>query len=213
MATLDVVTMAIKGAVYQRVFLAEVRTHGQASLERLCQSPQVQDETVAVWGPTLCDESRCVACGSRRNILVYSRIGGQMSSCAIEQTGTDALSRSRCSPTDTYCFKAFVRRSNRAQHTSIERHGRSSVMTQWAVCVVAMKVTDRAYDGIAGFTSKHAKKDSIEQQRSRTQEPSKQRVSQIGETWRGRPSEKLILTKSYVALDLIMCGSADHSQS
>ena len=36
-----------KGAVCQRVFSAEVRTHGQASLERSCQSPHVQDETVA----------------------------------------------------------------------------------------------------------------------------------------------------------------------
>ena len=34
---------------------------------------------------------------------------------------------------------------------SIERHGTSCVMTQWAVCAVAMKVTDGAYDGIAAL--------------------------------------------------------------
>ena len=46
-----------------------------------------------------------------------------------------------------------------------------------------------------------------------TQEQNKQRrVSQIGETWRDT-SEKLISTKSYVAPELIMCGSAEHSQS
>ena len=47
MATLVLVTMAIRGAAYQRVFSAEFRTHGQASLESSFQSPQVQDETVA----------------------------------------------------------------------------------------------------------------------------------------------------------------------
>ena len=71
-----------------------------------------------------------------------SHIEGQMSSCAIEETGAGAMSRSRCSSADTYCFKTFVRRSNRAQHTSIERHGTSSVTTQWAVCAVAMKLTE-----------------------------------------------------------------------
>ena len=55
------------------------------------------------------------------------------------------------------------------------------------------------------LTFTHAKKDSIEQQRAPTQEPSKQqRVSQIGETWRGTTSDKLVLTKSCVALELIM---------
>ena len=35
----------------------------------------------------------------------------------------------------------------------IERHGTSSVMTQWTVCAVAMKVTDTAYNGIAALLS------------------------------------------------------------
>ena len=35
-----------------------------------------------------------------------------------------------------------MRRSTRAQYTSIEWHGTSSVMTQWAVCTVAMKVIE-----------------------------------------------------------------------
>ena len=42
----------------------------------------------------------------------------------------------------------------------------------------------------------------------------KRRVSQIGETWRDTTSEKLTMTKSYVAPELIVCGqSADHSKS
>ena len=45
MATLVLVAMAIRV-----VFSAEIRTHGQACLERSCQSPEVQDETVAGLG-------------------------------------------------------------------------------------------------------------------------------------------------------------------
>ena len=72
----------------------------------------------------------------------------------------------------------------------------------------------RACDGVPSFALTHAKKDSIEQPRAPTQEPSKQRVSQIGADLGGvTTSEKLILTKSYVALELIVCWSADHSQS
>ena len=41
--------------------------------------------------------------------------------------GTDALSLSWCSPADTCCFKTFVRRSNRAQHT---KHRDSSGVAQ-----------------------------------------------------------------------------------
>ena len=70
---------------------------------------------------------------------------------------------------------------------SIERHGTSSVMTQWAVCAVAMKVTD---------TVLHTREERLEQQRAPTQEPSKQHcVSQIGETWRGTTSEKFEIVR------------------
>ena len=44
MATLVPVTVATR-VQFTRVFSAEVRTHGQASLEGSRQSPQVQDET------------------------------------------------------------------------------------------------------------------------------------------------------------------------
>ena len=36
---------------FTRVFAAGVWTHGQASLERSCQSPQTHDETFSVWCP------------------------------------------------------------------------------------------------------------------------------------------------------------------
>ena len=49
MATLVPVKVSIR-VLFTRVFSAEVRTHGQASLERLCQFPQVQDETVSGLG-------------------------------------------------------------------------------------------------------------------------------------------------------------------
>ena len=62
------------------------------------------------------------------------------------------------------------------------------------------------------LTFTHAKKD-LSNNRAPTQEQSKQqRVSHILEIWRGTTSEKLILTKSHVAPELIMCRSADHSQ-
>ena len=61
------------------------------------------------------------------NILVFSGIEGQMSSCVNEQTGADALSRSRRSPAGTYCFKTLLRRTNRVQHT---KHRDSSDMAQ-----------------------------------------------------------------------------------
>ena len=65
-----------------------------------------------------------------QHLLVLSH-GGQISSCVIEQPGADALSRSRCSPADTYCFKTFMRRSNRAQNT---KHRDSSDMAQALRC-------------------------------------------------------------------------------
>ena len=48
MATLVPFSVAKRVLLYQRVCSAEVRAHGQASLKRLCQYPQIQDETVSV---------------------------------------------------------------------------------------------------------------------------------------------------------------------
>ena len=44
MASLVPLKVAIR-VLFTRVCSAEVRAHGQASLDRSCQSPQVQDET------------------------------------------------------------------------------------------------------------------------------------------------------------------------
>ena len=60
------------------------------------------------------------------------------------------------------------------------------VTTHWAAHTVATKVTDSAYGGIAALLGKPG-----------------------GDT----TSEKLILTKSYVAPELIVSGLADRSQS
>ena len=136
----------------------------------------------------------------------------QTSSCSLvlkarcRVVSLSRLGQARCRRHDVpQLIQSVSRRScgvRTVRSTSIERHGTSFVMTQWSVCAVAMKVTDRAYDGIAALLFTHAKTDSIEQQRAPTQEPSKQqRVSQIGETWRGTASEKLVLTKMYVAPD------------
>ena len=152
MATLVLVTVAMR-VLFTRECFRQRSGHTDKPVLNVCANlHKCKMKLLPVWGPRLCDESGCVehfhGGGNHQhvdhatNILMFSRIEGQMSSCAIEQIGTDALSRLRCSPADTRCFKKFVRRSNRAQHTSIERHGTSSVMTRWAVCTVAMKVTE-----------------------------------------------------------------------
>ena len=92
---------------------------------------------VPIWGPRLCDDARSVLdfLGGRNNQHVdhattsslFSRVEVQMSCCVIEQTATDTLSLSRCPPAETYRFKTFVKRSNRAQHT---KHRDSSDVAQ-----------------------------------------------------------------------------------
>ena len=79
MATLVPVTVAIRVPL-TRVFSAGVWTHGQASLERSCQSPQVHDETRFV--------EHLNGAGNHQHVshaITSSRV--ESPSCIIEQTG------------------------------------------------------------------------------------------------------------------------------
>ena len=74
-------------------------------------------------------------------------------------------------------FKMVVR--PRSVETPVTWH-KLFLTTQWAVCAVAVKVTDGAYEGVAAFPFHTRRKTPSSNQRAPAQEPSKQRVSQIG---------------------------------
>ena len=125
MATLVLVTVAMR-VLFTRECFRQRSGHTDKPVLNVCANLHMYKmKLLPVWGPRLYDESSCVehfhSGGNHQhvdhatNILVFSRVQGHLSSCAIEQIGTDALSRLCRSPADPYCFKTSLRRSSRAQ--------------------------------------------------------------------------------------------------
>ncbi len=216
-ASLVPVTVAIRVLFTTECVRQKSGHMDKPSLKRSCQYPRVQDETVSRLGsevvrwisfrPAFLWWRKSPACGSRHNIVFVLSYGRpDVKLCHWGDWSRRAVAVMMF--TSWHILFQDVREAFEpcAAHEAsrFQWRGTNFVITQLAVCAVTIKATDRAYDGIAAFLSHTRRKTRSSNRGAPTQEPSKQRVSQTGETWRGTASAKLVLTKSYVALELIM---------
>ena len=156
-----------------------------------------------VWGPRLCDESRFVehfhAGGNHQHVD-----HAITSSCSLvlkarcQVVSLSRLGQTRCRGHDVQDVREAFEPCGAHEHRE-KRHKHCDDTVGSVRC--GHEDHRNAHDGVAVqpyfFLRAHRKtRSSTTSKRAPTQEPSKQRVSQIGATWRVTTSEKLILTKS-----------------
>ena len=184
---------------------------GESDDERKTCSPvSGKPQNSDVNNPRLCVESRSVEqFHYHHNILVFSLCEDQVSDCVIEQLEyvSQPMLFMSCEAFEPYAV--YVAGYSR-------KHGTSFATTQWTVCAVAMKgerecVRQRGRPTFPRASKTRSSTTGIEKGADpRTGQP--MREPSCGNLAELQTSEKLTLTKSYVAPELIVTVQIDLSR-